>query len=85
MCSMPRAVMSSMAPLAANAPIDPPWPSGFMATLPFCASSSLPVRASSEGSRAWGNMKMLRRLSPKQLLSRKNARVAASFSGLVMM
>jgi hypothetical protein len=56
-----------------------------MATLPFCASSSLPVRASSEGSRAWGNMKMLRRLSPKQLLSWKNARVAASLSGLVMM
>ena len=34
---------------------------------------------------AWGNMKRSLRTSPKQLLSRKNARVSASFASLVMM
>jgi hypothetical protein len=83
-CSTPRARMSSIAPLAASARMAPPWPSGFTAIASGLSRMSLPSGVT-DGIVPCGKRKVSAGLRPNQLLSRKNACVSASFSGLVMM
>src|ERR1041384_7007997 len=81
----PRRRMSSSAPEWCRARIDPPCPSGLVATSSLAASSIRPLPISKLGMTPWGKNITSARDRPKNFCCSKNAIVASWFSGLVMM